>query len=74
MAVNNTYGVKAVSDAAAERMVHEQPACINLINECQTQQSKCALAQGICNNAQIGPYEQSGLNPYDVRIECEVSE
>ena len=32
----------------------------------------CGPAQGTCNNNMIGPYEETGLNPYDVRIPCEV--
>ena len=26
----------------------------------------------MCNQAMIGPYEQTGLNPYDIRIKCAV--
>ena len=26
----------------------------------------------LCNNGQLGPYEMSGLNPYDVREKCKV--
>ena len=55
-----------------ETMVRELATCIPLIEQCQTDTSVCAQAQGVCNNAQIGPYEQTGLNPYDIRIPCEV--
>jgi cathepsin A (carboxypeptidase C) len=72
MAVNNTYGVKAISHAQYEDMVKEIPECVNLINQCQNDTTVCSQAQSVCNNAQIGPYEESGLNPYDVRIKCQV--
>jgi len=73
MANNNTYGVKAVPDAAYSAMKAELPTCVQMIHACNHgQPSQCAPAQAACNNAQIGPYEQSGLNPYDVRIKCQV--
>ena len=53
-------------------MVNELKTCIPLIEQCQTDTGVCAEAQGVCNNAQIGPYEATGLNPYDIRIPCEV--
>jgi len=72
MAYNNTYGVKAVSKAVYEQMKAEVPTCIAAINKCQKDTSACGPAQAECNNAQLGPYEQSGLNTYDVRIPCRV--
>ena len=73
MANNNTYGVKAVPDATYQAMLDEVPACVKMIEQCDhNDTSACAPAQATCNNAQIGPYEESGLNPYDVRIKCEV--
>ena len=64
MAFNNTYGVKAVSDVQYNSMVAETPACINLINQCQTDTAICPQAQSVCNQAQMGPYEEGGLNPF----------
>ena len=73
MANNNTYGVKAVPDSAYAAMKAELPKCVQMIHACNHgDPSQCASAQAECNNAQIGPYEQSGLNPYDVRIKCQV--
>lgn len=73
MANNNTYGVKAVPDSAYAAMKAELPKCVQMIHACNHgDPSQCAPAQAECNNAQIGPYEQSGLNPYDVRIKCQV--
>ena len=72
MAYNNTYGVKAISTTQYNAMVAEQPKCISMIAACQNDTSKCTAAQAECNNAQLGPYEESGLNPYDVREKCKV--
>jgi cathepsin A (carboxypeptidase C) len=72
MAYNNTYGVKAVTGPEYNAMLEEMPHCIKLINQCQNDTSVCATAQSLCNNGQLGPYESSGLNPYDVRIKCEI--
>jgi cathepsin A (carboxypeptidase C) len=72
MAVNNTYGVKAVSRPEVNSMVEELAKCIPLIEQCQNDTSVCSKAQAECNNGQLGPYEMSGLNPYDVREPCKV--
>lgn len=55
-----------------KQMQSELKVCLPAIEACQTDTAVCALAQSVCNNAQIGPYEQTGLNPYDFRIPCEV--
>jgi len=72
MAYNNTYGVKSISKTDYETMESQIPDCINMIKECQNETNTCGEAQASCNNDMIGPYEASGLNPYDVRIKCEV--
>jgi cathepsin A (carboxypeptidase C) len=55
-----------------EAMQANLKVCLPLIETCQNATPSCALAQSLCNNGQIGPYEQTGLNPYDFRIPCEV--
>lgn len=72
MANNNTYGVKSVPDNQYVAMISEQDECVGLIEKCQNDTSACAIAQSTCNQAQLGPYEESGLNPYDVREKCKV--
>ena len=49
------------------------PRCQSLIKTCYSTESSwlCAAASGYCNNAMIGPYQRSGMNPYDVRSRCE---
>ena len=70
MAYNNSYGIKTVSKSQYDQMVKATPACIEQIKKCQQDTSVCAAAQTSCNNALIGPYEQGGLNPYDIRKPC----
>jgi cathepsin A (carboxypeptidase C) len=65
-------GKPVITLATYETMVRELATCVPLIERCQTDTSVCAQAQSVCNNAQIGPYEATGLNPYDFRIPCEV--
>jgi len=72
MAYKNTYGVKSINALQYAKMKLETPGCIKQIQACQTDTSACAEAQGTCNQEMIGPYEASGLNPYDVRVKCEV--
>ena len=72
MAYNNTYGVKAVSESTYKEMVAAIPGCVASINKCQNETAECSASQAQCNDAMLGPYEQSGLNTYDVRIPCKV--
>ena len=55
-----------------KQMQAELKVCLPAIAACNNDTAVCALAQSICNNGQIGPYEATGLNPYDFRIPCEV--
>ena len=50
---------------------HVEP-CVHLIQKCQNDTSACAVAQSVCNEWLIGPYEETGLNPYDIREPCKV--
>ena len=63
-------GHPVISLATYEQMTKELDVCLPLIAACQKDTASCALAQSVCNNAQIGPYEQTGLNPYDIRAPC----
>ena len=64
-------GKPVISLETYSQMQAELAECLPAIAACQTDTSKCAGAQSMCNNAQIGPYEQTGLNPYDFRKPCE---
>lgn len=47
--------------------------CLSLIESCYNSQSvwTCVPASIYCNNAQLGPYQRTGKNVYDIRKECE---
>jgi cathepsin A (carboxypeptidase C) len=72
MAMNNTYGIKTVSEATYASMVSKVPQCLQLAEACQTDSSKCHTAQILCGQWETTPYYNTGLNPYDIRIPCEV--
>ena len=44
-----------------KQMQENLKVCLPLIASCQNDTSVCSLAQEVCNNGQIGPYEGSGL-------------
>src|SRR5215216_1646063 len=53
-------------------MRSKYPACARMINNCYITEStfRCVTAAAYCNKELIGPYQQSGQNPYDVRKKC----
>eukprot|EP01012_Entosiphon_sulcatum_P058288 TRINITY_DN82295_c0_g1_i1.p1 TRINITY_DN82295_c0_g1~~TRINITY_DN82295_c0_g1_i1.p1 ORF type:complete len:459 (+),score=77.57 TRINITY_DN82295_c0_g1_i1:22-1377(+) len=65
-------GHPVVSLAAYKAMEAAWPQCHSLIAACQSRTGECSIAQSYCNNAMLGPYENTGLNPYDIRIRCAV--
>jgi len=72
MAYNNTYGVKAVNYVEYKLMEWAVSGCVKSIQNCQNDTSACPGAQAGCNLKLATPYQLSGLNPYDVRIKCQV--
>jgi cathepsin A (carboxypeptidase C) len=69
-------GYPAVLDAGAcQAMENALPRCQSLIQNCYDSESvwSCVPASIYCNNALIGPYQQTGQNVYDVRSKCEDS-
>lgn len=48
------------------------PRCLSLIESCYSYGSiwSCVPASIYCNNAQLGPFQRTGKNVYDVRKEC----
>ena len=71
MAMNNTYGIKTVSEEAYDKMVERLPLCIKLSEACQRDVSKCVGADDYCNVEETTPYYKTGLNPYDIRKPCD---
>lgn len=70
MAMNNTYGVKAVSEEQYAKMVDHVPACKKMGEACQLNLDACEPAYTYCNLFLTTPYYNSGLNPYDIRVPC----
>ncbi|KAJ1912843.1 hypothetical protein IWQ60_009475 [Tieghemiomyces parasiticus] len=72
MACNSSYG-PVLSDSACQQMAGAYPSCGKKIQQCYKTESalSCVPAAFDCNRRLIGPYQSSGLNPYDVRLPCE---
>jgi cathepsin A (carboxypeptidase C) len=66
-------GPGVVSDTVYQQMQEQVQPCIDKIAKCKdnTTYEACVEAQGSCNQAMIGPYQQTGMNVYDQRIKCE---
>ena len=62
-----------VDSSGCQSMENSLPRCQSLISSCYDSQSvwSCVPAAIYCNNAQIGPYQRTGQNVYDVRGKCE---
>ncbi|KAJ2851022.1 hypothetical protein IWW36_001449 [Coemansia brasiliensis] len=71
MACNSTYE-PVLRQEQCDRMDASYPTCARLIEACYKWQNSlaCLPAQSYCNSM-LSTYQQSGANPYDVRIPCE---
>ncbi|KAI8099227.1 Alpha/Beta hydrolase protein [Halteromyces radiatus] len=71
MACENSYG-PVLDKSTCDNMKDQYPACARLIKNCYKSQSvfSCLPAAMKCNKDQIQPYQQTGMNPYDVREKC----
>lgn len=58
-----------------DSMADSIPRCLSLIESCYNSGSvwSCVPATIYCNNAQMGPYQKTGKNVYDIRTECKGS-
>ena len=67
-------GHPVVTLDAYQQMQNAVPSCIAAITKCNNGGSalSCEFAQEKCNAAEISPYSQTGMNPYDIRIKCAV--
>ncbi|VEU19820.1 DEKNAAC100644 [Brettanomyces naardenensis] len=77
MACTYENGYKPVLDeASCDSMTNSLPRCLSLIDSCYNSESvfSCVPASIYCNNGQIGPYQKTGRNVYDVRKMCEGSD
>lgn len=76
MACTEESGYKPVLDETeCEGMLANLPRCLSFIESCYESESvfSCVPASIYCNNGQIGPYQKTGRNVYDVRKMCEGS-
>lgn len=71
MACDNSYG-PVLEKSTCQNMEEQYPACARLIENCYRSQNvfSCLPAAMKCNKDQISPYQQTGMNPYDVREKC----
>ena len=61
-----------LDEETCQSMDNALPRCQSLISSCYNSQSAwtCVPASIYCNNAILGPYQRTGMNPYDVREKC----
>lgn len=61
-----------LDEEQCQSMLDAQPRCNNLIESCYNLRSAfvCVPASIYCNNVEIGPYQESGRNVYDIREDC----
>jgi cathepsin A (carboxypeptidase C) len=77
MVFNNSHGIKVVDEQTYNTMVAAVPSCTKLIAQCNAGDSfvdefACQSAFLVCNVALTSPYQMTGLNPYDIRKQCDV--
>ncbi|KAI8577099.1 hypothetical protein K450DRAFT_253641 [Umbelopsis ramanniana AG] len=72
MACENNYG-PVLDNSTCKQMEANYPACARLIQNCYDNGGvfSCLPAAMKCNKDQLQPYQQTGMNPYDVRKKCE---
>ncbi|KAH3660566.1 hypothetical protein OGAPHI_007152 [Ogataea philodendri] len=76
MVCSTDGGVEPIlSEEECSGMEDSLPRCLSLIESCYNSESvfACVPAAIYCNNAEIGPFQQTGKNVYDVRKECKGS-
>lgn len=60
-------------EAECDAMEANLDRCLSLIESCYNSGSawSCVPAAIYCNNGQLGPYQKTGRNVYDIREDCE---
>ena len=77
MGYNNSHGIQVFDETTYNTMKAVVPQCTRLISICNQgdsviDQFACQSAFLVCNAGLTSPYQATGLNPYDIRIPCEV--
>jgi cathepsin A (carboxypeptidase C) len=77
MVSNNSHGIKVLDDNTVDAMREVVPKCVALIQKCNSGDGvidvfACQTAFFICNAGLTSPYQMTGLNPYDIRKNCDV--
>jgi len=67
----NVLGAPCVSQSTYEGMLSGLPGCLALIDSCNNNQGGCGFAMEACQMSQMSPFQQTGLNVYDIRIPCD---
>jgi carboxypeptidase C (cathepsin A) len=74
MAFQSKTAPQIVTNEEYERMQKSVPACVHAIDLCNAfdgQNPLCFVAMIVCNLAMMKPYQDHGMNPYDMRLKCE---
>ncbi|CAG8441307.1 5249_t:CDS:2 [Dentiscutata heterogama] len=72
MACNSSYG-PVLQESTCQQMRDAYPQCASMIQRCYDSSNAfaCLPASMYCNREMIQPYQQTGLNVYDIRKPCE---
>jgi len=76
MAFKNSHHIQTVTYDTYIQMRMAVPECIQKISDCNNASTElesnflCQNAYAYCETRVAGPYFATGLNPYDIRLEC----
>jgi len=73
-AINSPYSGIPISKSLFDRMTSNIPKCQQEINLCNTKgdNNDCDQAYSTCMNDEISPVTNTGVNPYNLDIKCQV--
>jgi len=73
-AVNSQYSNIPISKVRYEAMTAAIPKCQEAIQECNTKETTnaCDDAYQTCLTSQVEPVSETGVNPYNLNIKCEI--
>jgi len=76
MAFKNSHNIQTVSEETYKAMTLAVPECVDLIDQCNKATLPletnflCQEAKYVCESKITSAYYNTGLNPYDIRLEC----